>query len=479
MKRIVLSILALTSGGIINASGFILDVQSADSMSTATANKAEAADPSTIYYNPSGLTYLDGFQISSSLFIMDMHIKYYNAEAQYFATHVPVSGRQGGKISSTTPVPQTFLSYKINDTATFGLGIYAPFGAETDYSKDSVLRYNVNQTKLQSIAFNPTFAFRITPNQSIGIGLIAQYTEAKLRQFADFSPAMNEGIPIIGKYLNLVKDGAGDGYAKLKGDDWGFGYSLGWLWDINDSFRVGFTYRSKIVHTLKGKGEWHLDGTAFTWPLLGKRFYDGVRDAGYVVDEDGKVDITLPEIVSIHGAWKINPQLNLFGDASYSRHSRFTDITIQWKEPKMIADAVNVGEKTTGNETHLKPSFKSGWKFALGGTYQVTEPLQLRAGISYDKSAVRSPEYRISTIPDNDRYGLGLGGKYKINDKTDLSISYTYFKVKNASAHVNGWCGVHTESGPGAKSCVSSRSSGNADFKSYANVLGVQLTRKF
>lgn len=479
MKKIIPLMLALIFEGLISASGLIVDIQSADSGSTAMANKAEASDPSTLYYNSAGLSYLDGLQVSTSLFLIDAHIKYHNAEAKYFGSHVPILGRQGGKVTGTIVVPQAFLSYRINDNLVAGLGLYAPFGAETEYSKDSVLRYNVNQTKLQAIALNPAVALHITHNQSISLGFIAQYARASLRQFADFSPALNSGIPLIGKQLNLVRYGAGDGYARIKGDAWGFGYNLGWLWDINDEFRMGISYRSKIKHALKGTGEWHVDGTAFTWPFLGPRFYNGVRESGYVAKENAKVGITLPEIISIHGAWKVNPQFNLFGDATYSRHSRVTDLIIEWEHPKIIADAVRLGEKTIGDKTYLKPHFKSGWKFALGGAYQITEPLQLRAGISYDTSAVRSADYRLSTMPDNDRYGIGLGAKYNIDNTTSMSLSYTYLKVKNGPAFVDGWCGKKVEYGPTARSCVSSRTFGRADFKSYAQIFGIQLTKKF
>ena len=43
-----------------------------------------------------------------------------------------------------------------------------------------------------------------------------------------------------------------DGRATVKGDDWGFGYNLGWLWKINDSWRVGLNYRSKVSHNFIG-----------------------------------------------------------------------------------------------------------------------------------------------------------------------------------------------------------------------------------
>ena len=65
--------------------------------------------------------------------------------------------------------------------------------------------------------------------------------------------------------------------------------------------------------------------------------------------------------------------------------------------------------------------------------------------------------------------------------KTALEMAlrhYSHLFIQNASANVNGWCGG-TQSGAGSQACVSSRTNGSANFKSSANILGLQYTYKF
>ena len=90
-------------------------------------------------------------------------------------------------------------------------------------------------------------------------------------------------------------NGAADGHAKVKGDDWGFGYNLAWMWDINDAVRVGVNYRSKIEHNLKGHAEWYLEDGAFNNPYLGDAIKQSIRDRGYASKETASVKIVTPE----------------------------------------------------------------------------------------------------------------------------------------------------------------------------------------
>ncbi len=95
----------------------------------------------------------------------------------------------------------------------------------------------------------------------------------------------------------------------MKGDDWGFGYNLRLAVDINERARVGMNYRSKISHTLKGDGEWHLVGNAFNDPVLGSTIQQGIRDRGYADKEDASVKITTPESLSVHGMYQNRPEM--------------------------------------------------------------------------------------------------------------------------------------------------------------------------
>ena len=538
------------------ASGYHFGTQSVSSQATANSSAAEAADPSTLFYNPAGLTKLEGTQATINVNLVAPSVKYSGASAEYPAvplnatTTFPkqaVEGKTSGSIepSSITVVPHMYASHKLNDKISLGLGVYVPFGSGTEYDQDSVLRYNLNKLGLETMALQPTVAFKLNDHHSFAVGLVAQHTKAELRQFANFGPAVKRGLTakkaevdtqaatalpklaagiaaveagiaqatannapasvidslkaqlvtlktqqatLVGTQQALnsqltnmpgVGNGAADGYAKVEGDDWGFGYNLAWLWDINDSARVGVNYRSKISHNLRGDAEWILSGDAFQNAALGSAIQQTIRDRGYKAKEDASVKITTPESLSVHGMYKINPQWNVFGDVTWTRHSRFNKAELVYDNPKDVTDPTTGNATgTKSDRTILNPNWRNTYKVSLGASYQVSEPLQLRFGWAYDQSPVKSADYRMSTLPDANRMWFSVGGKYDINKNNSINVAYSYLNIQNSKANVNGWCGAN-EVGPGSKPCTTSRTNGSANFKSHAHILGVQYTYKF
>lgn len=532
------------------ASGYHFGTQSVSAQSTANSSAAEAADPSTIFYNPAGLTKLDGTQATINVNIAAPDVKYKDAEAQYPAAggagQESVQGSSSGKITDdVTFAPHIYASHRVNDKIAVGLGAYIPFGSGTEYDHDSVLRYNLNELGLQTLAIQPTVAYKLNERHSFAIGLVAQHTTAELRQYANFGPAVAGALNTqaqaaaasgvtaqnVGTLLQTatagvnqlqagiaateaaggdatalktqlatvqaqqaqlqqaqalynslgnataaspVGNGAADGYAKVKGDDWGFGYNLAWLWDINERARVGVNYRSKISHTLKGDGEWNLVGNAFQDPALGEVIQQGIRARGYAEKEDVSVKITTPESLSVHGMYKLDPKWNVFGDVTWTRHSRFNRADLMWGNTKTVA-ADDSGNNQS-NVTTLTPNWRNTYKVSLGASYQYSEPLQLRFGVAYDQSPVKNANYRMSTMPDNDRIWLSLGAKYDINKQHAVNVAYSHIFIKNAKANVNGYCGGETAT---STACVSSKTNGSASYKSSANILGLQYTYKF
>ena len=536
------------------ASGYHFGTQSVSSQATANSSAAEAADPSTLFYNPAGLTKLEGTQATIHVNLVAPSVKYSGASAEYPAvplnatTTFPkqaVEGKTSGSIepSSITVVPHMYASHKLNDKISLGLGVYVPFGSGTEYDQDSVLRYNLNKLGLETMALQPTVAFKLNDHHSFAVGLVAQHTKAELRQFANFGPAVKRGLTakkaevdtqaatalpklaagiaaveagiaqatannapasvidslkaqlvtlktqqatLVGTQQALnsqltnmpgVGNGAADGYAKVEGGDWGFGYNLAWLWDINDSARMGVNYRSKISHNLRGDAEWILNGDAFQNAALGSTIQQTIRDRGYKANEDASVKITTPESLSVHGMYKINPQWNVFGDVTWTRHSRFNKAELIYDNPKDVTDPTT-GGVTKSDRTILNPNWRNTYKVSLGASYQVSEPLQLRFGWAYDQSPVKSADYRMSTLPDANRMWFSVGGKYDINKNNSINVAYSYLNIQNSKANVNGFCGAN-ELGQGSQPCVSSRTNGSADFKSHAHILGLQYTYKF
>ena len=267
----------------------------------------------------------------------------------------------------------------------------------------------------------------------------------------------------------------------MEGDDWGFGYNLAWLWDINDSVRMGVNYRSKIEHTLTGDAEWKLVGDVFSHPVFGTPTTEAIRRNGYAASESASIKVTTPESLSLHGMWRINPRWNVYGDLTWTRHSRFNRANLQFGNMKTVGSSVH-GDMDPGtpgtqsNQTILTPNWRDTVKVSLGASYQVSDPLQLRFGVAYDQSPVRNANYRMSTLPDNDRIWLSLGLKYDINAQHSINAAYSHIFIKNASANVNGFCGASNASG---QACVSSKTNGSANCRSSANIFGLQYTYKF
>lgn len=479
IKGAAYSVMAVVICGpsLVHASGYHFGTQSVSAQSTANASAAEAADASTIYYNPAGISKLEGTNFSLNANLVAPSVKYSNAKASYPGfpqKQDPVVGSTSGKITDDIiAVPHMYATHQLSDQWTLGLGVYVPFASGTEYDEDSVLRYNVNKTEVSAIDINPTIAFKINDQHSISVGLIGQYLSAELRQFANW-----------GKFINQEKgNGLADGYSAVEGDDWGFGYNFGYLWDVNDNTRLGVSYRSKVDHELRGSAEWKTEHPLYSTPagaaalpmIQGSIATGGL---GYAKHENARVKIVTPESLSLHGMVELDDKWTAFGDVTWTRHSRFNKINIEFEQPKIVANAVK-GGKDKSNITTLQPNWKDTFKVGLGAAYQYDDQLQLRFGVAFDESPVKSADYRLSTMPDNDRIWLSLGAKYDFNENSSLNIGYSYIHIKDGSANVNGWCGSRTPLGPGASNCVSSRTNGSADYDSHAHILGIQYNYRF
>lgn len=443
----------------VQASGYHFGTQSVNAQGTANAAAAEAADASTIFYNPAGLSKLDSSQISVNANIVFPSIRYEADSATDF-TGIPVQGSKSGKITKTTVAPHIYGAYKVNDDLTVGLGVYVPFGSATEYEKDSVLRHNINKLGLTSIAVEPVAAWKLNDRHSFGAGIIAQHTSAELRKYADWG-IKNKVQMLQATPSNLAGAAAiqADGHADVKGSDWGFGYQLAWMWDINDRARMGVNYRSKVSHTLEGTAEWAADGAAAKQAWAAKL----LEKSGYVPNEKAGVKIVTPESLSVHGMYKVSDKANLFGDVTWTRHSRFNKAELVFEKEKTI------GMNKKSDRTTITPNWRNTYKVGFGGSYQISEPLQLRAGIAFDKSPVRNADYRMNSLPDGNRIWFSVGAKYQLGKNHVIDAAYSHIHINDTT--------YRTAKASGND--VDSKGASSARFKNKADILGLQYTYKF
>lgn len=476
--KITAAVIGITLAQHAAASGYHFGTQSVGAQSTANAAAAEAADASTLFYNPAGLTHLDSkAEITGAINIVAPSLKYKDARATYYQGG-NVQGKTSGKVTKTTAAPHIYGAYKLNDHVTLGMGMYIPFGSKTNYQDDSVLRYNIKKLGLTSIALEPAVAFKFNEQHSFAVGLIAQYSEAELTKYADWSAARNDrvlaataaalqrqGIPAAATTNRANWQGRGD----VKGHDWGFGYHLGWMFDVNDKLRVGVAYRSKISHNLKGTAKWQPAGAVVKAPALANYIQSPTTTntplgagRGYLPSEDASVRINTPESLSLHAMYRANDKLNLFGDITWTRHSRFNKANLIFGNSKNVINGQS-------DRTTISPNWRNTYKVALGGAYQYSEPLQLRAGVAFDQSPVKSAADRLNTMPDANRLWFSVGARYAYKKRHVFDTALSYVHIN--SSRFNAPRAIGTD--------VDSKGATSAKFKASATILGMQYTYKF
>ena len=246
------------------AAGYRFGTQSAAAEGTANANGAEAADASTLFANPAGITRLNGWNFSGVIDYVDPKAKFTD-QGSYIS--LPGSGLAPRSTStagdtvdfaSGQAVPHLYGSYRASDTLAYGLGVFVPWGTKLDYRPDWGGRYNLQKVELKSISINPNIAWKTTPELSLAAGINFQYMEGKLRRAVPYASvyaagllnaahqAATAGAPGLALQLQqqaaqIFGNPAFDGSIAVEGKDWGLGFNLSALWEPAPGTRVGLS----------------------------------------------------------------------------------------------------------------------------------------------------------------------------------------------------------------------------------------------
>ena len=320
MKQRYLSLLAgiamLVPASMASASGFALIEQSASGLGNAYAGGAASAeDASTVFYNPAGMIRLKGQQVSGVLHYIAPSATFEGTGRNVLNT--AYTGGNGGDAGGGKLVPNLFYTARLNNDVAIGLGISTPFGLVTEYDKNWVGRYHAVTSDVMTVNINPSVAYRINDQLSIGAGLNAQYFQAELSSMIDF------GLSALG-----ATNPNADIYGDLKGDSWGFGYNLGVLYTPTQDTRIGVAYRSQTKQSLKGDASFTIQNPAFLQSIAGGAPYTVATTT--FSNRSIKADITLPDTCSLSIYHRINPAWAVMGDISWTQWSTFDKLVINY-----------------------------------------------------------------------------------------------------------------------------------------------------
>ena len=440
MKMLVRSIkvigatsLFLSSASVL-ASGYHFGTQSASNQGVANSGAAEVMDASTIFYNPAGMSRLEGTQVTGVLNVVIPKGEYTNTKTTTI-TGKPVTGGNGGSFGQTTAVPHLYATYQVNDKVNVGVGVFVPFGSHTDYEAGWVGRYQALESKIETINVNPSISYKVNDTVALGAGVSVQYINGQISKALDLGTATRNPA--------FFGNSAFDGKSEVKGNDIGYGFNLGALFNISQDTRVGMAYRSKIKHTLDGD-------LTFTVPSA---LQSTVGKSAALQNRDATLAVETPESFSINGFHQFNPEWAMTADYTWTGHSRFDEIRI--KSPGN-ADSVTV---TRWRDTS---------RYSVGGIYTPNQTWTFRAGLAYDQSPEANDAERIASIPDSDRIWYALGARYNIDKNNAIDLAAIYVHLKSST--INRKALDPTEASGGSM---------NGNYSVNSVTLGMQYNYRF
>lgn len=429
------------------ASGFQIHEQSAKALGNALAGAtAGAEDVSYMAYNPAAIGRVSGNQVAATLSYIDPEFTPENMQASTILG-TPIQGKvDDGDVNAF--VPALAAKWRLSDTIDLGLGIYSFWGLETDYNRNWIGRYYAVDSSLTTVAINPVISFSPTPDFSIGFGVIAQYAEAELSNAIDFGTIGRLALkrnpklkPLLKPRLN-ANSSHQDGFVRLTGEDWGFGFNLGVLYQLTSYTRVGIAYRSEVEYTIEGQADFTRDPA-------------GIATVLGFADTPAEVDLTTPATASLGIFHRINERLAVMAEVQWTDWSTFDRLVVKFaKKPGDPSVFVNDWEDT--------------WFASVGASYRLTERWLLRAGLAYDQSPVPGPQHRTPRIPDADRQWVALGATYSPAAHFDITGSWVHIFVDDAEINLKA-----TDEGNRFRGNLS------GSYEASADVFAVQATWHF
>ena len=357
---IVLGLAAVSGVATLHGAGSRLPDQDAFATGRGEAFVATADNPSAIFYNPAGITQLDGSDVRLGIYAIDLDPSY----------QPPGSSTTYDNEATFHAIPQLFYTYSFKETPiSLGLGLYSPFGLGTEWPQNSGLRTVGTEAKLEYYTINPVVAYKLPWNLSLAAGLMADYSSVNLQQ--GLTPIPNNDL------------------FAFNGDAWALGYNLGLRWQPIKKLAFGLTYRSSTQMDYSGHTEVGSAGTPL--PMVPATFSPARLNYKYPLDVDGGISFRPTE------KW------NLEFDADYNDWSELGNLSIHQSAPSQLVPLSTVP---------LDFEWQSSWYFEWGATRYFDNGWHVSAGYIFNQNSTPQAHYT-PLVPDQDRHFFSLGVGYQ------------------------------------------------------------------
>lgn len=372
------AVLLMGVAGQANAAGFFIQGQSISNIGSAFAGSASnPTDASTIFFNPAGMTHLDGAQINVGAAGLITHVEIEDKGSTVNgAASLAAAGFRtgdGGNPGGFDVIPSVYLAVPFyNDQVWLGVGVNSPFGLGSQYDTDFFGSFVSTKTDLRTLDITPSVAYQATDWLSLGAGMIIQKARGNLQQNVGSIAVPNE--------------------IRLRGDDMAFGYNLGAIVQPWQGTKIGLNYRSET----------------------NIEFEDGVFQSGALA-LPAFSEITLPDIATFGVTQSISDQWRVMGQVGFYNWADFDRLTVTRNSVAAPLADVNFNYQNTVN-------------YSIGTEFDYNDNLTLRLGYQFDETPT-TIEGRSTVNPDGDRHWFTVGATYDYTDRMSFDFSAAYLDI--------------------------------------------------
>lgn len=350
------------------ALGFRNPDQGARATGQGEAFVAQADDASAIWYNPAGLTQVEGTEVTSGGYLSFPNIRF--------------TGLAGSdEMDKMAFLPHLYVASDLgSEKWRVGLGVNVPFGNAVEYSPTGPFQFLVTKSELTVINIEPAASYRLNEHLSVGVGLNIYYGMTEVNfDYTPFFPGSR---------------------FKFDGDGVAVSAMGGVLWKINSQHSVGVTYR--------GPFSIEFDGDAVVKnpppPLV-------LPDPG---PSPARATIDFPQSVAVGYAFRPTKRLKLEVDVEWTDWETLNTVQLKSPNPHVAGDP----------RATVPYNWESSFYYEFGAQYDLNDKWQVRAGYIFSENTV--PDSTFSpVVPDSDRHVFSIGAGYA-SKRLDVDIVYQY-----------------------------------------------------
>jgi long-chain fatty acid transport protein len=268
-----------------------------------------------------------------------------------------------------------------------GGGINVPGGGNVFWEEDWAGRGKIITVDRKIYAGYLSGGYEVNDQLRLGASVVYYYGTEYLKQGVQ---------PVPGSYGELATKGGGLA--------WGLSAEI----KPNASVPLTLAFDFKYQGTMKLKGDGH-----FSVP-------GGLAPA--VTDQGVTHDLTYPSVLNVAAAFRVAPPVLVTAGMTYNFYSVYKDDTF-------------LG--SAGLVLPVPRNYSNGMTFRVGGEFDATDKLVVRAGLLRDISGL-DPKTYSPTLPDSSTWALSAGAGFKVTPALVVNAAYFRGFMDQVTAPVGG-----------------------------------------